>query len=346
MRDVGLLGPLARHGGPFVPNRLGARVRVDLGLRRGLFHRLLCVRRGSATDALVLATILLPIVAGALLFALPRRRSRCSVAAIGVARRGRDVRAGRCGRPRRVEPRWLSRPFESRRSISARRRSRSGSRCCSRSAPHARSPRRGPARARLHRADAVARRRDAGLFLARDLLVFALFWDLMLLPVFFALLGWGEHPATAWRYFIYNFAGGLTLLARDGGVRRHLRSDRRHRARRRRHLVGAWAPWIFAGFAFAFLVKTPVWPLHTWMPPTYADLPAPMVAVVSAVQSKAGLYGFIAIGLAFMPDYVRAVRGPSDRSGRDFAGLRRGRSRSCRTTPSVSSRIRRSRISV
>ena len=51
-----------------------------------------------------------------------------------------------------------------------------------------------------------------GLFLARDLLVFALFWDLMLVPVFFGLVGWGEHPATAWRYFIYNFAGGLTLL--------------------------------------------------------------------------------------------------------------------------------------
>ena len=48
------------------------------------------------------------------------------------------------------------------------------------------------------------------------------------------------------------------------------------------HLIGAWVPWIFAGFAFAFLVKTPVWPLHTWMPLTYADTPAPMmVAVVS-----------------------------------------------------------------
>ena len=71
-------------------------------------------------------------------------------------------------------------------------------------------------------------------------------------------------------------------------------------------LVGAWAPWIFAGFAFAFLVKTPVWPLHTWMPPTYSGLPAPMVAVVSAVQSKAGLYGLIAIALALLPDYLRA----------------------------------------
>jgi NADH-quinone oxidoreductase subunit M len=139
-----------------------------------------------------------------------------------------------------------------------------------------------------------------GLFLSRDLLVFALFWDLMLVPVFFALVGWGEYPATAWRYFIYNFAGGLTLLLATAafgviygttdviglpGVA----------------LVGGWAPWIFAGFAFAFLVKTPVWPLHTWMPPTYAGLPSPMTSVVAGVQSKAGLYGFLVIATAMMP---------------------------------------------
>ena len=144
-----------------------------------------------------------------------------------------------------------------------------------------------------------------GLFLARDLLVFALFWDLMLLPVFFVLIGWGSHHSTAWRYLLYNFAGGLTLLLATAafGV---LYGSTDVIGRSGVHLIGSWVPWIFAGFAFAFLVKTPVWPLHTWMPLTYADTPAPMVAVVSAVQSKAGLYGLIAIGMAFMPDYLRA----------------------------------------
>lgn len=143
-----------------------------------------------------------------------------------------------------------------------------------------------------------------GLFLAKDLLVFALFWDLMLLPVFFGLLTFGRHHATAWRYFIYNFAGGLTLLLATAafGV---LYGSTDVIGRPEVHLVGAWVPWIFAGFAFAFLVKTPVWPLHTWMPSTYADSPAPLVAVVSAVQSKAGLYGFIVICAAFMPDYLK-----------------------------------------
>jgi NADH-quinone oxidoreductase subunit M len=130
----------------------------------------------------------------------------------------------------------------------------------------------------------------------------------MLVPVFFGLIGWAGHPATAWRYFIYNFAGGLLLLLATAafGV---IYGSTDVIGRSGVHVAGAWAPWIFAGFAIAFLVKTPVWPLHTWMPLTYTDLPAPMVSVVSAVQSKAGLYGFIAIALAFLPDYVREYAG-------------------------------------
>jgi NADH-quinone oxidoreductase subunit M len=122
----------------------------------------------------------------------------------------------------------------------------------------------------------------------------------MLIPVFFTLAGWGEHRETAWRYIIYNFAGGLTLLLATAafgvlyGTTDVIGTSHQ--------LVGSWIPWIFAGFAFAFLVKTPVFPLHTWMPATYADTPSPMVAVVSAVQSKAGLYGFIVIALPFMRD--------------------------------------------
>src|SRR5438270_1652964 len=145
-----------------------------------------------------------------------------------------------------------------------------------------------------------------GVFLARDLLVFALFWDFMLLPVYFGLLGWGQHKETAWRYLLYNFAGGLTLLLATAAFGVIYGST--DVIGTSHQLAGAWAPWIFAGFAFAFLVKTPVWPLHTWMPLTYSDTPSPMVSVVSAVQSKAGLYGFIVIGLPFLSTYMQAWR--------------------------------------
>ena len=145
-----------------------------------------------------------------------------------------------------------------------------------------------------------------GLFTARDVLLFALFWDLMLIPPFFALIGWGSHHETAWRYLIYNFAAGLTLLLATAAFGVIYGSTDVIGAGHQ--VIGSWAPWIFAGFAFAFLVKTPVWPLHTWMPATYADTPPAMVSVVSGVQSKAGLYGFFAIGLPFFGAVIAGWR--------------------------------------
>jgi NADH-quinone oxidoreductase subunit M len=148
-----------------------------------------------------------------------------------------------------------------------------------------------------------------GLFLSKDLLLFALFWDLMLLPVFLVLLDGGPHARAAWKYLIYNLAGGLALLLATAafgmvsGTTDVIGNPNAHVA------IGVvWGTWIFAGFAFAFLIKTPVFPFHTWMPDTYAELPAPMVAVVSAVQSKAGLYGFLTIGLAFLRPEMEQAR--------------------------------------
>jgi NADH-quinone oxidoreductase subunit M len=252
---------------------------------------------------IILATILLPMIAGALLFALPaddRRISKAIGALVAVATFVMLL----AGHDAQWSVRWLSRPFESAFDFGATPVSfwiallLALSTACAilaTNVPRARTM----ISLLLFLEGAML-----GLFLARDLLAFALFWDLMLLPVFFALLGWGEHKSTAWRYFIYNFAGGLTLLFAVAafGV---IYGSTDVIGRVGVPLVGSWAPWIFAGFAFAFLVKTPVWPLHTWMPQTYADTPPPMVAVVGAVQSKAGVYGFIAILMAFMPDYLR-----------------------------------------
>ncbi len=146
-----------------------------------------------------------------------------------------------------------------------------------------------------------------GVFLAKDLLLFALFWDLMLIPVFLVLVG-TPHARSAWKYLIYNLCGGLTLLlatAAFGAVTGT--TDVIGRSDLHLPIGDVWGMWIFAGFAFAFLVKTPVFPFHTWMPQTYVDLPPPVVAVVSSVQSKAGLYGFLAIVLPFLgPEAARA----------------------------------------
>jgi NADH-quinone oxidoreductase subunit M len=147
----------------------------------------------------------------------------------------------------------------------------------------------------------------SGVFLAKDLLLFALFWDLMLVPVFLLMIGWGtpgggprRAGTAAWRYLIYNLAGGLCLLLATAAYGITHGTTDVIGAAGAAPIGAAAAAWVFAGFAFAFLVKTPVFPFHTWMPPTYAELPPPVVAVVSGVQSKAGLYGFIVIGLPLL----------------------------------------------
>jgi NADH-quinone oxidoreductase subunit M len=150
-----------------------------------------------------------------------------------------------------------------------------------------------------------------GVFVARDLLLFALFWDLMLIPVFLVLVAWSptKSSATAWKYLIYNLCGGLALLLATAayGIFAGSTDVIGKSAAEVGAVPAAAALWIFAGFALAFAIKTPTWPLHTWMPDTYADLPPPMAAVVSAVQSKAGLYGFIVIGLALFPKPMNAA---------------------------------------
>lgn len=255
----------------------------------------------------ILAAILLPIVAGMLLFALPRE-DRAFSRTVGTIVATATLVMLIAGRDTQWSFRWLSRPFEAAFHFGATPLSFWLSLllalCTACAIAATRLPRTRSFTAQMLFLEGSM----LGLFLTRDLLAFALFWDLMLVPVFFGLVGWGGHPATAWRYFIYNFAGGLLLLLATAafGV---IYGSTDVIGRTDVHLVGSWAPWIFGGFAIAFLVKTPVWPLHTWMPLTYADLPAPMASVVSGVQSKAGLYGFIAVALAFVPDALREYAG-------------------------------------
>ncbi len=153
-----------------------------------------------------------------------------------------------------------------------------------------------------------------GVFLAKDLLLFALFWDLMLIPVFLLMVGWGtpgsgpgRRGTAAWRYLIYNLSGGLCLLLATAAFGIVNGSTDVIGAAPAATIGNAWGAWIFCGFAFAFLVKTPVFPFHTWMPDTYAELSPPVVAVVSGIQSKAGLYGFLVIGLPFFGQQMRAA---------------------------------------
>jgi len=256
----------------------------------------------------VTALVLGPIVVGLLLYAVPRRNGHAAALIAAFVAGLTFIAAAADPHAADASARWLSRPFASSFHLGFGPLSywivlllslATFGGALALSGPRARD-----VAAQL----LVLQGAMNGVFLAKDLLLFALFWDLMLIPVFVVLVQAGPHAHAAWKYLIYNLCGGLALLlatAAFGVVAgtTDVIGSGAHAA-----IGTTWGLWIFAGFAFAFLIKTPVFPFHTWMPDTYASLPAPAVAVVSSVQSKAGLYGFLVIALPFLGDEVGYAR--------------------------------------
>jgi len=157
---------------------------------------------------------------------------------------------------------------------------------------------------------ALAETAVLGAFMAQDLALFVVFFDLMLVPFYFLIGAWGEYRrvyATT-KVVIYTLAGSLLMLAgavalgvlsgtESGQEISFLFSDLQQRT-----LPEGTQNWIFWLFAIAFLVKMPAFPFHGWMPDGYRAAPIPVLIVFSGVLSKVGAYGFLRIVLPMMPD--------------------------------------------
>jgi NADH-quinone oxidoreductase subunit M len=149
-----------------------------------------------------------------------------------------------------------------------------------------------------------------GAFLAQDLALFVAFFDLMLIPFYFLIGGWGQGPdrvkATV-KLVIYTLVGSLLMLAaaiatgvlaaqQGGGHITFVLSELQ-----KLPLSTGSQEWIFLFFAAAFLVKMPAFPLHGWMPDGYRAMPIEVLMVFSGVLSKVAAYGFLAIVLPLFP---------------------------------------------
>lgn len=147
-----------------------------------------------------------------------------------------------------------------------------------------------------------------GVFLALDLVLFYVFWDLSLVGMYFLIGVWGHGEAgrrAALKFFLYTLAGSLVLLLAMLAL--YLASEPRTfdmaRLIAERPLDrGLAATLTFVAFAFAFAVKAPLVPLHTWLPPAHVDAPAPASAILAGVLLKMGTYGFVRILLQMMPE--------------------------------------------
>jgi NADH-quinone oxidoreductase subunit M len=146
-----------------------------------------------------------------------------------------------------------------------------------------------------------------GAFLAQDLALFVLFFDLMLVPFYFLLGQWGgpERVQAAVKMVIYTLVGSLLMLA--GAVAVAVLSSRGGTpnfslAFLRDNLLGDnTQKLLFVAFALAFLIKMPAFPFHGWMPDAYRNMPLPVLAVFSGVVSKVAAYGFLRIVLPLFP---------------------------------------------
>jgi NADH-quinone oxidoreductase subunit M len=156
---------------------------------------------------------------------------------------------------------------------------------------------------------ALAETAVMGAFCAQDLALFVVFFDLMLVPFYFLIGGWGQgdRVRATTKFVIFTLVGSLLMLAGavalgvlstpDGGSISFSFADLQ------KNTVGAGTQeWIFLLFAIAFVVKAPLFPFHGWVVDTYRATPTPVLVLLSAVLSKVGVYGFLRIVLPILPD--------------------------------------------
>jgi NADH-quinone oxidoreductase subunit M len=148
-----------------------------------------------------------------------------------------------------------------------------------------------------------------GAFMAQDLLLFVLFFDLMLIPFFFLIgtFGGENRVAATTKMIVYTLVGSLLMLV--GAIATAiLASDSVGELTfsiptLQQHLLSSGSQqWIFCFFAAAFLVKMPAFPIHGWMPDAYRAAPLPVLILLSAVLSKVGAYGFLRVALPLFPE--------------------------------------------
>ncbi len=155
-----------------------------------------------------------------------------------------------------------------------------------------------------------------GVFVSLDLFLFYVFWEVMLVPMYFIIGIWGgpRRIYAAVKFFLYTLAGSVLMLI--GIIALYFFSGEMLGERTfdivRLHELGAftgqwsWAFWVFMALFLGFAIKVPMFPFHTWLPDAHVEAPTAGSVILAGVLLKMGTYGFYRLSVPIFP--VETVR--------------------------------------
>jgi NADH-quinone oxidoreductase subunit M len=152
-----------------------------------------------------------------------------------------------------------------------------------------------------------------GVFCALDFVLFYVFWELVLVPMYFLIAGWGgpRRQYAAIKFFLYTLFGSVFMLV---GILALYLSPAGGTFDMLSYyggggLTASFQWWVFAAFFLGFAVKVPIFPLHTWLPDAHVEAPTAGSVLLAGVLLKMGTYGFIRVSLPMLPDAAIAWAG-------------------------------------
>ena len=161
-----------------------------------------------------------------------------------------------------------------------------------------------------------------GVFTSLDTFLFYLFWEIMLLPMYFLIGIWGgpRRQYAAIKFFLYTLAGSVLLLAGLVLIYVHYQTFQIPEIARIAKDGGLFTGkvgspetlrlFVFGGFFIAFAIKVPTFPFHTWLPDAHVEAPTPVSMILAGVLLKMGGYGLIRMAYPFFPDAARTMTTP------------------------------------